>query len=79
MVFPRFVGAALNPGNDWAAQVINSLFPITGNPDIRRCGEGSGVARGATVAFAGEPVSGRPMELGAMQPSAMLPWGIEYR
>ena len=38
-----------------------------------------GVARGATVAFAGEPASGRPMVLGAMQPSAMLPQGIEYR
>jgi hypothetical protein len=22
--------AALNPGNDWAAQVIQSLFPVTG-------------------------------------------------
>ena len=30
--------AALNPGNDWAAQVINSLFPIAGNPDITSTG-----------------------------------------
>src|SRR5271157_305401 len=24
--------AALDPGNDWAAQVLRSLFPIPGNP-----------------------------------------------
>ena len=24
--------SALNPGNDWAAQVINSVFPISGSP-----------------------------------------------
>ena len=30
--------AALNPGNDWAAQVINSLFPIAGNSNITSTG-----------------------------------------